>query len=77
MQYHFAIATFVTIAGQLVTGQVPNVAVSSLTNVCVLPRQPGTSCQGQRGVVIAYYYNTAVRRCDMMVYGGCGGNENR
>uniref|UniRef100_A0A6G5A7F2 Putative bpti/kunitz family of serine protease inhibitor n=1 Tax=Rhipicephalus microplus TaxID=6941 RepID=A0A6G5A7F2_RHIMP len=24
-----------------------------------------------------YYYRTETKRCEMFVYGGCGGNENR
>nr|XP_028591493.1 whey acidic protein-like [Podarcis muralis] len=41
--------------------------------VCKLPKDPGP-CLGYSQF---YYYNSATRKCEIFVYGLCGGNGNR
>ena len=40
---------------------------------CVLPRDPGT-CEAHMPM---YFHNATSGRCEMFVYGGCQGNDNR
>lgn len=41
-------------------------------DVCALQPEAG-NC---RGSFRRYYYNKVTRRCELFVYGGCGGNAN-
>ena len=47
------------------------------TNACEQARDSGTACAGPNRVVLQWYWNTTLLRCEPMVYGGCGGTDNR
>ena len=41
--------------------------------MCGLQAEPG-NCQGS---FPSYFYNTATEECEMFIYSGCGGNQNK
>ena len=42
-------------------------------NICELGPETGV-CEAY---IPSYFYNVTSKKCDMFIYGGCGGNDNR
>ncbi|XP_065917769.1 uncharacterized protein [Dysidea avara] len=48
-------------------------ACGKTNKMCGLQAEPG-NCQGS---FPSYFYNTATEECEMFIYSGCGGNQNK
>ena len=46
---------------------------SNCSNPCTLPAEPGRC----RGRFPRYYHNSDSGQCELFIYGGCDGNQNR
>uniref|UniRef100_A0A674K2E1 BPTI/Kunitz inhibitor domain-containing protein n=1 Tax=Terrapene triunguis TaxID=2587831 RepID=A0A674K2E1_9SAUR len=51
----------------------PWLRTSGFQKICKLPMEPGPCFT----YVPSYFYNSATKRCEQFIYGGCQGNANR
>ena len=51
-------------------------SISALISHCQLPKDSGP-CSGRGRTEGRYYYNRVSKECELFLWGGCGGNDNR
>ena len=63
----------VTVTSVLLVTSCKPINISALISRCQLPKDSGPcSGRGRR-----YYYNRVSKECELFLWGGCGGNDNR